>query len=176
MAKQTIPDRVCPHCGGTEWDVRIVNKDGYTYTVHMCYTKVLATRARHKDYRETLRKTEIYRNKHRQRNKESYHENKDRWIQASKRYNAKPEVKEQKRLQGNVRTDLLPDCVIRARLVTIIGRQYNPIITPEMITRYRQHLKLERVCKQLKSRSKTIQNNLTLECLKTTVSSIITRS
>lgn len=67
MSRVTIPDKICPHCGGTEWMTYISRKRGKEvlyyrcYKKHIEYTKSDSYKQSTSISKEKYHKTELYR-------------------------------------------------------------------------------------------------------------------
>lgn len=189
MAKQIIPDRVCPHCGGTEWDVRVRarNKAGNPRIEYQCSLQRLeAGRLWVKKNQVTIKS----------RLKERYNEDPEKWRADWRRRSsisrAKPENKKRRKIyfdryrktahgksiihgRDAKRREALTDPIVRGLIQTMVGPGILKAsdITPQMIQQYRQHLKIQRLCRQLKLSTKSTGSNQIPECLRSTVMSTI---
>lgn len=137
MARVDIPDRICPHCGGTRWIIEKEKKRYWIRTRYRCAKKAyerskkwcLANPDKVKEYQKNRQKT----------------------------YWKTPKMREYERLRSARHSSELTDKYIRYML------RHNPVyrnatITPEMIERYRIHLKTSRQLKTIenaKKRNKT---------------------
>lgn len=130
MARVTIPDRVCPHCGGTEW-YSSTNKNGYTG--YSCIKKK----------RENAIKWL------------SIPENRARFIGLVSKYNKTTKGKRMRAKYTKKRIENLTDSYIIEAITAMAYYEKVKLdrksITKEQIERYRQSILAQRQLKQLKT-------------------------
>ncbi len=168
MPTVNIPDKICPHCGGTKWMSGIVkrtNQKGITkvYTVYRCIEKMKANavvykqnnidavRAWEREKHRRRRLSEEFRKRCNKRHRNSYAKNKDKHLARNKAWlKANPEkAKEKNRIAALKHIRRLPDGYILNRITR--GTTINKSDIPEEIIQLkRKQIMLKRELTPLK--------------------------
>lgn len=145
--KVEISDRVCPHCGGTIW-IRSKSNYGFKYKCHK--KDMLSRAARMQRIKEDPILNQIYLERSRNANRQSYQKHKDVVLQRCKEYRAIALTPAKKQIRHanarRLRNELHPS-IMRAGLKSL------GIDSPsaEQIERYRTYLKTLRQWRQVKN-------------------------
>jgi len=156
MAKKSIPDKICPHCGGMEWDVKTDKRSGRATYYCSQRRKEIDALMRERD-KEKVRE---YKRMWEQNNKEkcneshrkSYQKHREARLSRRKIYNRLPQSVEKRRERERMSMINLDDNRIKTMLRHQMGVKEikHKDITPEMVKLKREQLKLYRDVKKEK--------------------------
>jgi hypothetical protein len=162
-----IPDKICPHCGGTKWYVRTNGK------IDSCNNKKLE---RHNKYYKKVKTTEVFKRKKadlainyyhknskkiKKRNailrkpqwaKNTYKRNKEKILLKCKEYVANEEVKKKIRKNSKKRNELLSNNTLKNLIASDVRRTFSSVfsvkdIPQDLIELKRKQLLLKRKIK-----------------------------
>lgn len=154
MAKITIPDRICPHCGGIEWDYKINKKQGEVY--YCSKKKKEAETIYREENREKIRaKQRIWESNNREKcnasSRRSYQKNRDTQLAYHKAYNQLPINKEKRKQRERLSIVNLDDNRVKIMLRHHLGIKEikHKDIPQELVELKRKQLKLYRNAKEI---------------------------
>jgi hypothetical protein len=155
MPTVTIPDKICPHCGGNKWMMythKHVTKDGQLkeYTLYDCYT-------RRKEYKKTNRNKYIQKasKASKELSKKYYQKNIEKIKIYRKEYreNNKEKVKEINRKSCKKHILNLPDSYIKLKIIR------NSCLKPQDIPQELVELKRQSMLLTRQTRNNGYSNN-----------------
>jgi hypothetical protein len=171
-----IPDKICPHCGGTRWVTyqrtkTLASGDKKTYTFYSCSKKgyengkrwrkthIEHHRKTARQYSKIKRKTnEIWRVKDLERKKEYYQENKERIDNYKKEWIARNIEKERAygRKSAKNGSDNLSNTYLRGLLIQLGIKKED--LNDDIITKYKTYITALRQLKQIEKNEKETSN------------------
>jgi hypothetical protein len=164
-----IPDKICPHCGGTQWYYR----ENHNY--YYCYKKQRDKRKAYLSTPEAKAKLKIYLDKHREKNKEkiakyyrdSYEKNKEQYKIASHKYRQTEKGKAALKRAKNKQSENLTDYYIINNMYILAYYDEFKIdrkaVTPTQIERYRTFIQLKREIKKTSFKTKKHEKNIKIK-------------
>jgi hypothetical protein len=159
MPTVDIPDKICPHCGGTRWFLYYRKYKDTVYTKYTCSLRQKQNienwkKANPQAYKASMKKSKE-KNKHKHREKEKirakayYAKNRDKVINRSKQWkenNLEVYKKHRKKIDKEASL-ILSDRYIKSLICDDRSIEYGEI-TPELIELKRKQLLLKRKIKQ----------------------------
>lgn len=159
MAKLNIPDKVCPHCGGTDYYVRT---RGNSIQYSCANEQIEKARIHRKTHKEAVRATnKRYRDSHKEqllkyqrRWKASHQDQIKAWNNAHKEQLNKIWSRLRKRDSTELTDKYVKGIIVCSIYLQSGVRPSTKVITPEQVEKYRKSILVHRQLKQLKTQEK----------------------